>query len=196
MNKKQHNIALLSFLSLVIVIGIIWQFFPLTNAQARLDKIPLSGPDFSGENIPVTPQELEYLPHVNIIKRLYTVGDEKYFIYVLDGTANRHAVHDPTYCFAGGGWTVINTQDIPFQNGSASIYTLQKGDQTRRVLLWFTNGKTVFASPWRYWWETTLRRLTLGSYGQEPVLVVVQPLTPGEKNWKEFFDQFPQIILI
>ena len=193
MNKKKHNIALICFLSIAVVIGIFWQFYPLPDAQARLDKIPLSGPDFSGENIPVTAQEKEYLPNVNMVKRLYTVGDAKYFIYVLDGTHNRHAVHDPSYCFAGGGWTVTDMKDIPFQNGSASIYTLKKDDHTRKVLLWFTNGKAVFASPLTYWLETTLRRLTLGAYSQEPVLVVVQPLDSDEADWNQFFEYFPQL---
>ena len=125
------------------------------------------GPDFKGYNISLTPMEKEIFHDVNMIKRIYEIGKEKSFIYALDGTHNRHAVHDPTYCFRGSGWEIVSQDYYPIPGGNALLFKLYKQDtnQKKEALLWFSDGTHHYASPLRYWLETALRRLTLGYSG-------------------------------
>ena len=184
------------FLTFAVLIGILWQFYPLEDANKRIHQLPVAGSDFEGKDLDLTPIETSFFKGVNYIKRLYTVGEDHYFIYILDGTRNRHAVHDPTYCFRGGGWEVTKKENYPIDGGIASRYFLERGTQRKEVLLWFSDGSLQYASPYYYWWQTTLRRLTLGTSNLEPVLIVIQPLHGSNKEWNEFFEQFPQILKI
>lgn len=45
------------------------------------------------------------------------------------------------------------------------------------LLYWFSTDKSSDHSLPRYWFETTLRRITLGQCGCEPILVLFHPTT-------------------
>jgi hypothetical protein len=47
-------------------------------------------------------------------------------------------------------------------------------------MFWFSDGSRRFPSMLEYWARTTLRRLTLGLTGEEPVAVMILPI--GERN--------------
>ncbi|GAB4235235.1 MAG: hypothetical protein Tsb0021_14720 [Chlamydiales bacterium] len=187
------KIALWIVLVVALILGVLWEFYPLPDASQRLSALPESSADFDSEDIPITEEEKKYFTDVNVIKRRYSIGDKHYFIYLLDGTHNRHAIHDPTYCFRGGGWSITKEKHIPLRNGYGTLFKLKKGNSTKNVLMWFSNERETFSSPMRYWWETTLRRLSLGGSGQEPVLIVVQPLYKEKTDWEAFFKAFPQL---
>lgn len=196
--KNKQQLFLWVFIGVAIFLGALWQFFPLPDAKNRLEDLPLTGPDFKGYNVPVTPVEKEIFTNVNMIKRIYEIGKQKAFIYVLDGTHNRHAVHDPTYCFRGSGWDIIKQEYYPIKGGTALLFQLGKKDSTekREALLWFSDGKHHDASPFRYWIKTALRRLTLGYSGPEPVLIVIQPINTETLDWNAIFEKFPEILQI
>lgn len=184
-------------LFVAIVLGILWQFFPLKDAQNRLDALPLNAPGVEGKNLPITPLELEFFKNVNMIKRSYLIGDQKAFIYILDGTHNRHAVHDPVYCFRGGGYEILSKRPYALKNGEGSLYVISKGKEKREALLWFSDGTSHFNSPVRYWLSATLRRLTLGASGPEPVLIVIQPIGEDKPlEWDRLLQDFPQLLEI
>lgn len=181
-------------LGIAIVLGALWQLFPLTDADIRIRQLPLLGPNISGQDIPLSSEEEELFKRVNIVKRVYKVGKDSYFIYILDGTNNRHAVHDPTYCFTGSGFQVVSDSPITLSKGSGSLYVLKKGTAEKQALIWFSDGKEQFASPLLYWWKATLRRLTMGYSGEEPVLIVVQPLnTESHFDWQKLLNDFPEL---
>jgi len=180
-------------LILAILIGVIWEFYPLSDAKKRLDSLPLRGTGFEGFSVPLTPVERTFFEGVNIVKRIYKVGDQQFFIYVLDGTHNRHAVHDPTFCFRGAGWDIEKETTIPLSSGSALLVDIKKAEVEKEAMIWFSDGKTNFSSALKYWWLTTLRRLTLGKSGEEPVLISIQPILTESLNYKEIFEKIPEL---
>jgi hypothetical protein len=145
-----------------------------------MNALPLNGIGFIGQDLPLAPQEETFFKNVNVLKRLYSLKGQIFFVTALDGTHNRHVVHDPYYCFRGGGWEITSEKKFPLPHGNANIVTITKGDARKTALYWFSNGSTEFTSPWKYWWDSTMRRLTLGWWGPEPILVMVQPLGDTE----------------
>jgi len=194
--KKKTEIWVWSLLVLAVVLGVVWQFYPLPDADRRMEKLPLNGEGFQGVMVPLTPMEKDYFTNVGVLKRIYSAGGQDFFIYALDGTHNRNAVHDPTYCFRGGGWEILDQESYPIKNGVANLYTIQKGDQKRHALLWFSDGNNHWASPIRYFLAATYRRLTLGQFSNEPIMIVIQPIGQKELNWEKIFKDFPQILSI
>lgn len=190
-NKKEYFLWVLLIGALLL--GTLWQFYPLPNAEKRLDKLPIQGPYFQGSMVPLIGPEEEIFKNVNVVKRIYDVGGQNIFVYLLDGTNDRHPIHDPTYCFRGAGWIVDSSTPFPLQKGEGMLYTISKGAQKKEALLWFTDGTRFYSSPWTYWWETTLRRLSLGASGEEPVLIVIQPLGTYKINWETLMQQFSEI---
>lgn len=189
----QNNKRLWIFLAIAVILGIAWQFVPLSNAEARLDALPLVGVQFGGKNIPLTDFEKTFFYNVNLLKRLYDVKGELVVVIALDGTDNRHIVHDPYYCFRGSGWDIVEEKAISIPLGDASLVKIRKANEEKEAMFWFSNGTHNYASPLRYWMETTLRRLTLGLSGPEPVLVLVQPVNHLTINEEELSKQFPPL---
>ncbi len=192
--KKNNSILLWIILTAAIIVGILWQFIRLPDADLRIRSLPLHGNQYSGYDVPLSPSEEDFFKDVNVVKRIYQIGGQSVFLYILDGSHNRHAVHDPTYCFRGSGYEVVSQKPFMLSGGQASLFDLVKGNEKKEALIWFSNGANHFASPFKYWWETTLRRLTLGYSGQEPVLIVIQPLKETDTiNWEDLLEKFPEI---
>ena len=191
--NKNTRIFLWAGLVIAILLGLFWQFYPLPDAQTRMDALPLFGNDYIGKNIPLTSFENSFFKGVNIIKRIYNVKKQEFFIAILDGTHNRHIVHDPYYCFRGLGWTIDDERHFTTPYGHAALLTISKDKERKEALFWFTDGSQQYTSPMRYWWQTTLRRLTLGRSGPEPILVIVQPMNETPVNWDEFKASFPAL---
>lgn len=181
------------FLFVAIALGLLWQFVPLSNAEGRLQALPLVGTQYGGKNIPLTEFEKNFFYRVNILKRLYDVQGNYLYLLVLDGTDNRHIVHDPYYCFRGSGWEILSEKNVAVPEGNASVVRIRKGEQEKEAMFWFSDGSANYASPMRYWWETTLRRLSLGYSGPEPVLVILQPVNHDTIDWEALSGQFPSL---
>jgi len=198
MSERVKYTLLWSGLALAVIMGMVWQFFPLKDAEKRLQSLPRHGPAFAGRAVPMTDWEKDFFADVNVMKRVYRVGDQDLFITALDGTKNRHLVHDPLYCFRGSGWQVVSQRTVKFPgSGTAALLELEKEGERQQAMYWFSNGKTQFDAPIKYWWEATLRRLTLGASGEEPVLIVVQPASGAKKlNWKQLVRYFPQLVTL
>lgn len=192
MSRKKEYILWILLIG-ALLLGSLWQFYPLPTAEQRLDKLPMQGANFQGIVVPLIGAEEEIFKEVNVVKRIYDVEGQNIFIYMLDGTHDRHPIHDPTYCFRGAGWTIDSSTPFPLQKGEGMLYTISKGEQKKEALLWFTDGSHFYYSPWIYWWETTLRRLSLGASGEEPVLIVIQPLDTSKVNWEKLMQQFPEL---
>lgn len=182
------NKTLFLALTLIVAIslGLLWQFYPLTDAKSRLQALPLEGASFVGYDVPLNDFEDKNFHNVNLIKRVYRINHENYMVTVLDGTHNRHAVHDPYYCFTGSGWGIVSKNGYDFGKGVGEELQLSRGSKSRAALFWFSDGKKIFNSPLEYWWKATLRRITLGKSGEEPVLIMIQPLDSVPKvDWSK-----------
>lgn len=194
--KQLSTTTLWLGLLLALSVGLIWQFYPLPDASARLDSLPMKGLGVTGENIPLSDFEQSFFKGVNVIKRGYKVGNELFFITMLDGTNNRHIVHDPYYCLKGSGWTMLTEKDLPIPKGTAKLVELEKNGEQREAIFWFSDGYANYTSPISYWWNTTVRRLTLGRSGPEPILIMVQPISKQPVDWSEFKRTFPEIFTL
>ncbi|MDP1835577.1 MAG: exosortase-associated EpsI family protein [Chlamydiales bacterium] len=195
--NKNKQILLWSGLTLAVILGLLWQFIPLQDASKRIDELPLYGPSFVGRNIPLSPWEQGFFKNVNVLKRVYRVGGQDLFISALDGTNNRHAVHDPLYCFRGSGWEVVEQKSLPLADGgSVAFVKLRKGKEEQDAMYWFSNGKEHYDAPLKYWWQATLRRLSLGASSQEPILIVIQPIDKSTLDWKQLVNLFPQLLTL
>ena len=184
------------FLSIAIILGIIWQAYPLSDAKRRMDAIPMNGPGFQGENIAATPFEANFFQGVNMMKRVYKIEDKSYFVTILDGTHNRHVIHDPFYCIEGSGWKIVNEEPLHLKNGEANLVHIRKDGTAREVVFWFSDSNKRFTSPLSYWLQATLRRITLGWSGPEPLLIMIQPLDNKPVDWNKLVDVLDPVFKI
>ncbi len=177
-------------LTALITLG--WPMIPMPTAAKRLADIPSSSPDFQTRELEISAADRAFLGKAQAVQALIAMrGGGRLVLTVIDGTHNRHAVHDPNYCFSGAGWQVQTQSIVKVPSGNAMWVTLAKDSQTTEALWFFDDGKHQFASPFEYWLATSLRRVTLGRSGAEPVLVSLRSL-PGESiPW----DRVRQILL-
>jgi hypothetical protein len=87
---------------------------------------------------------------------------------VIDGTHNRHVVHNPSYGFAGAGWKIEYPEKIDLSHGEGAFLHMRKGNPESGALCFFDDEKRQFPSAISYWLRTSLPRLTLGASGDEP----------------------------
>jgi hypothetical protein len=177
-------------LAVAVALGLIWQLFPLPDAQARVRALPQSGILYAGQDLPIPPEMRMVFGKAQVLKRGYQVGGQRVIVWVIDGSRNRHAVHDPLYCIRGGGWRIVSQNPFPIRGGSAKLILAEKDGAQAESLVWFSDGNTRHASALRYWGQTTLRRLTLGWSGPEPVLITVQLAGSEVVNWRQLAGQF------
>jgi hypothetical protein len=192
MKSLSHKL-LAGALLLAVGLGLLWEYFELPNAKPRLARLPLVGARFIGREIGMTDWEKDFFQDVHVMKRFYRVGGQTFFVTILDGTRDRHAVHDPFYCFRGEGWTLNDRVTLAVPGGEAHIMRMEKNGENFETMYWFTNGDVRHASMLKYLWQTTLRRLTLGQSGSEPVRVMIQPIDASTLDWAAIVDDFPEL---
>ncbi|MEI6654175.1 MAG: hypothetical protein WCP45_05350 [Verrucomicrobiota bacterium] len=180
------------FLLLAALITLGWPMVPIPTAASRLAAIPSTSPDFQARVLEINAADRAFLGKAEAVQFLVAMrGGGRLVLTVIDGTHNRHAVHDPNYCFSGAGWHLQSQQAVKVPSGNATWVALTKDDQTTEALWFFDDGRHQFISPMEYWLATSCRRATLGQSGAEPVLVSLRSL-PGEPvNW----DRVRQILL-
>ena len=177
------------------VMTLAWELIHLPDASARLLAFPRDGLGFSSVEVPLSGVEASIYRGTKVIKRLYRMRSASIVVVVIDGSKNRHAVHDPVYCFRGGGWRITAEQFLTLPGGTAKLVKLERDGQRTEAIYWFTDGSSRHTSALRYWCQTAWRRLTFGAWGAEPLLVVVQPAIGQGENieWDGVFTQMPQL---
>ncbi len=187
---------LYSGVALAVALGLLWQFYPLPDASDRLGGISARGIGYESQPVDLRPEEAQILSKANVIRRIYRFQGQEFLLTVIDGTRDRHAVHDPLYCIRGEGWRVISQNAFALAGGEAKLIRISRDGHEAEALVWFSDGKRRYASPVRYWWSTTLRRLTFGRSSAEPVLVRLQTTHDNVVNWRRVADQFPPLARI
>lgn len=178
---------------MAVMAGAAWQFYPLEDASHRLDALPLRGIMFASEDVPVSEVEQSIFAGARVVKRYAQVRGQKVVLTIIDGTGNRHAVHDPLFCFRGAGWEVIDAVDFPVEWGEARRVALSRKGEPAEALYWFSDGERAFGSAVEYWGRTTWRRLTLGASGSEPVLVMLTPIDERPIDWNALLNAWPEL---
>ena len=180
-------------IALAVVAGGLWQLYPLPDAGERLEGLPRRGLFFAAEDLPVSETELKIYAGATVVKRFAQVRGQQVVLTIIDGTGNRHAVHDPLFCFRGAGWEVKGEGPMAVEWGEARWVQLSRRGEPADAVYWFTDGNRAFGSPLEYWWRTTLGRVTLGAAGAEPVLVVITPATEVPVDWTALLAAWPEL---
>jgi len=192
MNSRSQEI-LLGGLLFAVVLALAWDLVPLPDAQSRLAGLAPAGLGFTSREVPLNETEKSIFGSAQVVKRIYRAGRENFVVVIIDGTRNRHAVHDPTYCFRGAGWSIAGERSLTLPGGAGKVLSLRKGNETREAVFWFSDGRERHAQVARCWWQTALRRLTFGASGPAPVLVLVQPLENDRTAWENLPITLPQL---
>jgi len=188
MIRRQFPLAAL--LLAAAVISLVWNRLPLADGRAFLASIPLDAPGLKGRDLPLTDLERRWLAGASGIKRLYSWEGRSYILAITDGTRNRHAVHDPTYCFRGAGWRVVSRHATRSPRGWIQIVSLSRGDERTEVAFWFDDGVNAFCSPIEFWLRSTSRRLTRGATGPEPLICLLLPVANhSSPDWLDVADR-------
>ena len=182
----RHRMWLWVVLVFAVVCGSVWGLYPIADAAKRLAAVPKRGPDFDSRDVALTASELTVLGRVNLIHRQYELNRRAFYATLVDGTKDRHAVHDPRYCFQGAGWKVLDERKLPLPGGEANWVRAINGGREVQALFWFSDGATRYTSLARYWGQTTLRRMSLGRSGPEPVMIVLQSFGNEQPDWASF----------
>ena len=179
-------------LILTSLITLVWPMIPLPTTADRFAAITTSSLDFQASPLELSAHDQAFLGKAQAVQYLITMrGGGRLVLTAIDGTHNRHAVHDPSYCFAGAGWNVQSKHSVKVPTGDATWMALGKDDQKSEALWFFDDGYHQFTSPVEYWLATSKRRATLGRSGVEPVLVTLRSLPNESVNW----DRVRQILL-
>ncbi len=192
MNTRAQKI-LFAGLVLAALLAVAWDLVPLPDAQDRVSRLATDGLGFSSREMPLSDTEKSIYGAAQVVKRVYHVNRQNFVVVIIDGARNRHAIHDPAYCFRGAGWTISNSRPLALPGGTGKVMTLQKGGETREATLWFSDGRVRYYQVARCWWQTALRRLTFGASGPDPVLVLVQPLSNERPDWDNLPTQLPTL---
>lgn len=169
------------------------RYTPPGVSETRLNSLPLSGPGFIGHNIAFNTAEVAFIGPAHALKRSYNLSGIPTTIILIDGTLNRHAVHDPSYCYKGMGYTILKEEALPINGGHGRLLKLEKAGEHRTVAFWFTDGHTHHASLPLYILQTALHRLTFGLMGEPPLLVMVEPASSTPLNWSTYLQKFPAL---
>lgn len=187
------------FLQWVIVLFVIAATFAFkVNATSQqhsaLDDIPVSGYGYDGRALEFSQAERVFLGNAEAIKHEYSQASYRLIVVVVDGSNNRHAVHDPIFCLRGAGYETTGQAAFPIINGHGQLVSLAKGPTKQEVAYWFTNGEQRYTSFSRYLAESALNRLTLGKLGQQPKMVTVYSVGERIPNWSSLLDRFPVLL--
>ena len=175
----------------LVLLSLAWRWIPAPGSPDRWKLLPRAGLGFVSREVPLTPVETEVYRHTEAVKRLYQAGTDRFVLTAVDGSRDRHAVHEPLYCFRGDGWQVVSAQTLPVPGGCARRLNLTRAGRHTEVVFWFTDGRERHASAGRAWWRHLLSRLTLGSLGGEPALVLLQPASTEAPVWTRLFARCP-----
>lgn len=194
MAKSLGNTVQWLLVLLVVTATVAFKVFEPTKESGFLADIPLSGFGFDGEKLEFTQDELNYLGGAEAIKHEYSQRGYELVVIVVDGTNNRHSVHDPVFCFRGAGFEVMQQQVFPLYNGQGRLISLGRDDERRNVAFWFSNGDARYTSFMRYLLESTAHRLTFGMLGSQPRMVTVHSVGRQIANWSTALDRFPVLM--
>lgn len=177
-------------LGIIVISCVVIEVFPRPQVASRIKNLPLKGVGFQGRDLPLNAAEETVFRRAAVVKRLYLVGNERFVLLAIDGGGDRHAIHDPLYCFRGAGWAIAGESDLNLAGGQARLARLQKGPKTAEAVYWVTDGQQRNPSALTAWWLSASYRLGFRGSDRSPVLVLLQPVSETTVDWQRLLDQF------
>jgi hypothetical protein len=177
MSQKQI-LMLFSGLFVLVLLALLVRGLELPDASTRIKNFPRQGTMFQSKQVPLTDFEKDMLGTASGYKAIYLWQGLRYAFTIIDGTRNRQAVHDPRYCFRGAGWANTADRTVDFSGGQARRVELEQSGVKSEALFFYSDGENVFDRPLEYWMRATFRRWFRHLGGDEPVLVMIQPVDP------------------
>ena len=93
-------------LGVSVLLTLLWNWVPRGEPSQRLRVLPKAGLGFASRDLPLNETEVQVYRQAEAVKRFYQARGQRFILTVVDGSRNRHAVHDPLYRFRGDGWQV------------------------------------------------------------------------------------------
>jgi hypothetical protein len=156
----------------------------LKDANSRLAALALNAAGFRSTDLPLSAGEEQVYRNIHVLKKLCIWQGEQAQLVCLDGTRDRHAVHDPRLCFRSAQWEVLSETVVPHPaGGEMRRLRLRRDKREVETVYWWSTATERHASALKYFMQSSLRRLTRGCSGEEPVLVVLQPVQAGQLDW-------------
>jgi hypothetical protein len=180
-------------LALAVVLGLALDLIPRASARSRLETLPLQSFRLVGKDLPLSASETTVFGRTRVLKRLYQTSGTRFVLLAVDSGGDRHAIHDPLYCFRGAGWAVVGESQVALPGGEARVLRLTKGSQSVEAMYWFSDGRQRHTSATRLWWESVLSRLRLRDPSATPVLVLLQPVAGESVTWQDLPHHCPQL---
>lgn len=190
--RKVLQRTLWTILALAVGLGILLEARPQSRGASRLEALPLAAFGFVGRDVPLTDTEKSFFRQARVMKRLYQAGASRFVLIAVDGGADRHAIHDPLYCFRGAGWAVAGDSVVPLPGGYGRVLKLRKGTEKAEAMYWFSDGQERHSSAVRLWWQSVLRRVRLDA-GGDSVLVILQPASGFHVDWANLSSSCPAL---
>ena len=184
MKPRRKRILLLALCALAGLLALAWPLLPMQPGPDRLASLPAQSTEHESQEIELSGEERDFLAGASALQRIIVPrGGAPLILTVIDGSGNRHAVHDPAYCLAGGGWRITGQQQVKLLSGEATQATLQRDGESMEAMWFFDDGSGQFTSPLTYWWRASLRRASKGRSGPEPVLVMLRTPPGSRADW-------------
>ncbi len=191
--KKFFFRLILLLLLLSIGLGIALEYVELPDATARVTALPAEGNEIVSTDLPLNDPETAFFGATRVLKRQYQIGKHRFFLLVIDLSRDSLSVRDPLYYFQGTGWDIRAKKIMAVPGGDGIQASLWRSTEDSEAVVWFSDGTVRHASGRRQWWQSILRRVTLGRSGGEPVLVILQPLPNVPVEWTQLFADFPAL---
>ena len=106
---------------------------PLPDASARLSALRTEGRYFASREVPLSPGEAAVLRDATVIRRSVAVGGSVVMLTVIDPTRNRHALHDPLFCFRSAGRTITPAGRVDLPRGWGARTTVDDGQGSMSI---------------------------------------------------------------
>ncbi len=182
-----------ALLALTVIFLILSSIFQLPDASTRLDAFPLRGAAYASRDVPADPAELPVIGQARLVKRLCQTPTQRVLVTIIDGTRNRHAVHDPAYCLRGAGWEITGSRVLPVPGGEAACLSVAREGRITQALYWFTDGQSRHSSLCRHLLQTAARRLTLGCSGPAHLFVLIASPDGQPVDWERLRIEMPEL---
>ena len=77
--------------------------------------------------------------------------------------------------------------------GRATRQVFRRGNESRDLVFWFSDGKSRYGSLVRHGWESALRRITFGRSGDAPVSISLQASGDPSPDWDVVLQALPPL---
>jgi hypothetical protein len=189
MSPLAHGLLWLS-LCMALAMGIALDACGPAGEGSRIRCIPARGPGYCSFDIPMERGAPAPYRRAFVLRRCYRMGTSRFMLIVVDGSGGLQPIVDLLRPLAGNGWPIQNGRQARIRGGSCTILRTGKGSPGRETAYWFSDGSTRHGSFLRYLLQYSLRRLSLGRFGREPLLVMIRPADGYPGNPEEIMNQF------